>query len=323
VLDARGIIETLSLKLGIVLLALGVLHLINVRVFTALRNRARRELPPEAATARAAGARSLAPHPALTVPGADRVGPGSTAATVRAVPSSPAPRSARGEQTRTAIVTAALELFRERGYEGTRMRAVTGAAGVSLGDAYNYVPSKEHLILAFYDRLQEEHAAAATAVLARKTGFAQRLAGVEEASAPSASFSAPRRPAAMTSPRLPARGASPRPRDRRERLLLRTSRERDRVCAPGGRQLPHSLPRPARRHPLPTRSRVRRNGDPRASERAREGGLRGHCPPGVRRTAHPLLPLAEGGGRDEPGGLLADQDRWTSWPTACLSIRSR
>jgi hypothetical protein len=43
VLDVRGVIETLSVKLGIVLLALGVLHLINVRVFTALRNRSRRE----------------------------------------------------------------------------------------------------------------------------------------------------------------------------------------------------------------------------------------------------------------------------------------
>jgi len=99
--------------------------------------------------------------------------------TVPAVPSSP--RSARGEQTRAAIVTAALELFRERGYEGTTMRAVADAAGVSLGNAYYYVPSKEHLILAFYDRLQEEHAATAAGILARETGFAQRLAGVEEA----------------------------------------------------------------------------------------------------------------------------------------------
>jgi len=62
VLDARGVIETLSVKLGVVLLALGVLHLINVRVFTSLRNRSRREaaaaqrgpqLPPPAP----------APHP--------------------------------------------------------------------------------------------------------------------------------------------------------------------------------------------------------------------------------------------------------------------
>lgn len=98
-----------------------------------------------------------------------------------AVPDPSSPKSARGEQTRAAIVAAALDLFRERGYEKTTMRAVADTAGVSLGNAYYYVASKEHLIQEFYDRIQDEHAAAAAVVLAREPTFTGRLVGVEEA----------------------------------------------------------------------------------------------------------------------------------------------
>ena len=90
--------------------------------------------------------------------------------------SEPAPRTPKAEQTRRAIVDAAMRLFREGGYEGTTMRAIADEAGVSVGNAYYYFSSKEHLIQAFYDRMQEEHAAAAAAVLAEETAFAARLA---------------------------------------------------------------------------------------------------------------------------------------------------
>lgn len=58
------------------------------------------------------------------------------------------------------------------------MRAVAAAAGVSLGNAYYYFGSKEHLIQAYYDRIQVEHAAAAGPVLAERRDFGGRLAGV-------------------------------------------------------------------------------------------------------------------------------------------------
>ncbi|RYU12333.1 TetR/AcrR family transcriptional regulator [Nocardioides iriomotensis] len=93
----------------------------------------------------------------------------------------PASRSPKGEQTRQAIVAAALDLFRERGYDRTTMRGVAEAAGVSLGNAYYYFSSKEHLVQAFYDRVQEEHRAAAEDVLARETTFAGRLQGLLDA----------------------------------------------------------------------------------------------------------------------------------------------
>ena len=71
-----------------------------------------------------------------------------------------------------------MRLFNREGYGRTTMRAIAAEAGVSLGNAYYYFGSKEHLIQAFYDQLQAEHAAAAERVLARDSGFDQRLLGV-------------------------------------------------------------------------------------------------------------------------------------------------
>lgn len=84
-------------------------------------------------------------------------------------------RSEKGEQTRAAIAAAAQELFLERGYEKTTMRAVAQRAGVSLGNAYYYFASKEHLVQAFYDQIQTEHAEALEPELGRVETFADRL----------------------------------------------------------------------------------------------------------------------------------------------------
>ncbi|MBA9001936.1 MULTISPECIES: TetR/AcrR family transcriptional regulator [Thermomonospora] len=90
-------------------------------------------------------------------------------------------RPAKSEQTRALIVQTALRLFRERGYEATTMRAIAKEAGVSVGNAYYYFGSKEELIQAYYDELQEEHQAACRAVLERERDFAPRLLGVLKA----------------------------------------------------------------------------------------------------------------------------------------------
>lgn len=84
----------------------------------------------------------------------------------------------RGEQTRQRIVETALALFQEVGYERTTMRAIATAAGVSVGNAYYYFESKDHLVQAFYDRSQVEHAAAARPVLDAGGSLEQRLRGV-------------------------------------------------------------------------------------------------------------------------------------------------
>ena len=87
-------------------------------------------------------------------------------------------RSPKGEQTRTAIVEAALRLFRENGYEATTMRAIAKAAGVATGNAYYYFGSKEELILEYYARNQADHEAACRPVLAAETRLGGRLRGV-------------------------------------------------------------------------------------------------------------------------------------------------
>jgi len=90
-------------------------------------------------------------------------------------------RPAKSERTRALIVETALRLFRERGYEATTMRAIAKEAGVSVGNAYYYFGSKEELIQAYYDELQEEHQAACRAVLESERDFAPRLLGVLKA----------------------------------------------------------------------------------------------------------------------------------------------
>ena len=86
--------------------------------------------------------------------------------------------TSKAEQTRSAIVGAAMRLFRQEGYDRTTMRAIATEAGVSVGNAYYYFGSKEHLVQAFYDQLQVEHAEAAAQVLDQERAFAPRLEGV-------------------------------------------------------------------------------------------------------------------------------------------------
>jgi AcrR family transcriptional regulator len=83
--------------------------------------------------------------------------------------------AARG-RTRDAIVRAALELFREQGFERTTMRAVADRAGVSVGNAYYYFSSKEELVQGFYDQLVADHRARALPELVGRADLADRLA---------------------------------------------------------------------------------------------------------------------------------------------------
>lgn len=93
----------------------------------------------------------------------------------------PATRSPKAEATRRSIVDAALALFRAQGYDRTTMRAIADEAEVSLGNAYYYFGSKEHLVQAFYDQVQVQHAAEAEDALRESSQFAGRLGGVLEA----------------------------------------------------------------------------------------------------------------------------------------------
>jgi AcrR family transcriptional regulator len=61
----------------------------------------------------------------------------------------------RAEDTRHKIYGAALELFREKGFEPTTMRDIAAKAGVALGGAYYYYSSKDAIVLDFYRQMQE------------------------------------------------------------------------------------------------------------------------------------------------------------------------
>lgn len=92
-------------------------------------------------------------------------------------------RRARSNQasrtaTRDLVVETALRLFAERGYEGTTMRLIATEAGVALGNAYHYFPSKDHLAQEFFVRIRREHDRLAAPVLRATAAFEDRLRGV-------------------------------------------------------------------------------------------------------------------------------------------------
>jgi AcrR family transcriptional regulator len=87
-------------------------------------------------------------------------------------------RTAKGQETRARILAAALDLFRERGYDETTMRAVADRADVSLGNAYYYFASKEHLLQGYYARSHADHLAVARPLLAKERDLLARVRGV-------------------------------------------------------------------------------------------------------------------------------------------------
>src|SRR5260221_13816402 len=86
-----------------------------------------------------------------------------------------APRRARREETRRQILETALTLFRERGFEETTIRDIAAGAGLSLGAAYYYFRSKESIVGAYYDYIQEEHQARAREAFAAARNLRERL----------------------------------------------------------------------------------------------------------------------------------------------------
>src|SRR5579859_27893 len=61
----------------------------------------------------------------------------------------------KADATRRRIYEAALEMFRDKGFEQTTMRDIARQSGVALGAAYYYFSSKEAIVLAFYQEMQE------------------------------------------------------------------------------------------------------------------------------------------------------------------------
>jgi AcrR family transcriptional regulator len=86
-------------------------------------------------------------------------------------------KQSKGEATRSKITETALESFRERGYEQTTIRLIASEAEISVGNAYYYFPTKNHLVQELYLRVQDEHRLRVTTVLDSTTDLAKRLEG--------------------------------------------------------------------------------------------------------------------------------------------------
>lgn len=87
------------------------------------------------------------------------------------------PQRAGSEHTRHMILETALQLFREQGFEETTIRDIASRAELSLGAAYYYFRSKEAIVGAYYDYVQQEHLDRTRELLARVSGLRERLRG--------------------------------------------------------------------------------------------------------------------------------------------------
>jgi AcrR family transcriptional regulator len=82
---------------------------------------------------------------------------------------------AKSDDTRAKISEAAIESFRERGYDQTTIRLIADRVGISVGNAYYYFPTKNHLVQELYVRVQSEHLERARAAFVGETDIAKRL----------------------------------------------------------------------------------------------------------------------------------------------------
>src|SRR5205814_2734033 len=80
-----------------------------------------------------------------------------------------------GEKTKVVILATALDLFRKAGFETTTMRDIARAANVATGAAYYYFPSKEAIVMAYYEQVQSEHEARLRDCLDGVSGLRERL----------------------------------------------------------------------------------------------------------------------------------------------------
>jgi len=84
-------------------------------------------------------------------------------------------KKVKSEETRGRILAAAMELFRQQGFEAATMREIAVKAGVATGAAYYYFDSKDAIVLAFYDQAQKDMAPEMETALEATRDLRERL----------------------------------------------------------------------------------------------------------------------------------------------------
>ena len=95
-------------------------------------------------------------------------------------------RERKKERVRRRLYRAALDLFPERGYDGTSVQEICDRADVAKGTFFNHFPSKEHVLLAYHDEIKLDvlreleggsFGSAAEALATCFAAWARRIAG--------------------------------------------------------------------------------------------------------------------------------------------------
>jgi AcrR family transcriptional regulator len=81
----------------------------------------------------------------------------------------------KAEETGLRILDSALALFRQEGFDTATMRDIAEKAGVATGAAYYYYPSKDAIVMDFYQRSCAEMQPKIEAALEEATGLEPRL----------------------------------------------------------------------------------------------------------------------------------------------------
>ncbi len=81
----------------------------------------------------------------------------------------------KAEETGQKILDAALELFREQGFESATMRDIARRAGVATGAAYYYYESKDAIVMDFYLRSSADMQPKLETALEQARGLEARL----------------------------------------------------------------------------------------------------------------------------------------------------
>ncbi len=81
----------------------------------------------------------------------------------------------KAEETGLKILEAALTLFREEGFDKATMRDIAAKAGVATGAAYYYYPSKDAIVMEFYQRSCADMQPKLEAAMEQARGLEARL----------------------------------------------------------------------------------------------------------------------------------------------------